>query len=436
MDAEGATVPYPEVIEAYKQWWRDAAHNGARFRVQKGETFPGYQFGEPFAYVRLVEDDTTESLDFETVAMQLYFQGMGGVLCREGWSPDEKSNVDCLWLSFGAVVDYRMNGRLAHREPSTMGWHWPADKYRLTFSEPSFSDLLPFQRYVMKKSLEKSGMPDPRVVLITDHLGNKSLVFNLHTFFPNLEEAMQMSGFINAFLPTYYSHTVFTNDYDAAIYPLLPFEAESEEELREQLWYAEADLREAARLEAALDAEAVPTAAEKQWYEVALRPETRFQVNWDQIVYDEHGAPYVVVRMAGEGESGYTFRETALHVADNDAGAVLRPPDGDADGQMSAEAMDEAQLALGLGDLIDFLMSGRLQKRRLQSDGWLKPRNYFEGRFSEPDTRLLPVQSRRTIIDLLHDVGIAEPKVALQTLADGGRLLHFSGFEAVVPESR
>jgi hypothetical protein len=429
-------------VEEFKQWWRDAINAGATFLLDEEDIFRGWQFGEPYLYVRLVTEEESGGAPFSDVARRLYALGTGAMVCRRGWSPDQTHNVDCLWVSYGDVVDFLFNGEMKEREPATLGWGPPVDQEDLHIKPPGQHILAGHQRFVLNQAMQVMGVGDTRVALVIDRLGTRSITFNLHAYIEDEEQAMNASAFINWFLPRYYLQTVYTNDYDVATFPVLPSEADIAEDNfspprdNNDTWY---DFhRRSARTAALLAADAIPRVGERRWRERAVAPETRFHFDIADMITAHLGAPHLVLRVAtgAEDEANtqtYTLSEAALAAVDLLHGAILCDQDWSLDRESEMDLMEaeDARLFLRLGDLVDYLMTGELIRRGFASDGWLYPMEYYSGRFSEPDLVLLPLACRHAIITAMQQAGISDHRVALQTLDNGRRLLHFSGHEVV-----
>ena len=326
-----------------------------------------------------------------------------------------------------------------------------------------YDTLFPHQRTVLQRLMQSFGVEKPKVSLLTDTDGNKSLVFNIREYISDEDVARHLSGFINWCLPYYYHQSLCLNDYIQALFPVLPLEAGVMETIgrpedakvyplddfptvrmvhmmvESQLPNAFAEERDEMtrtlqRLQAAYSADAVPTRGERRWREIALLPETRFRVDYDEVIGDNKEMPLLIVRKALPNEPGTTFRAVAMACVYLCQGVLLCEADWNREVVMTPYQFAEDIVVLRMGDLVDFLMTGSLERRRLVSDGWLLPGEYFEGRLTEPNSYLLPVQSRVAISHFMNLMGISNHKASLQII-DGDdqsfRLLHFSGHRVV-----
>lgn len=423
-----------ETKEHYQQWWRHAANGESLFRVEEDNVLRGSLFEEPYFHVRLIEDGDGEGQTFRDVARQLYYNGVGAILCRDGWAVEQKDNLDCLFLSFGDVVGFLMQGELIERHGSPIGWDSTLDKAKMRISEPDFETLFPHQRVVILQAMESLGVEKPKVGLVTDHKGKKGLVFNLHEYLPDEKAVARVSALIDWFLPRYYYQLVVKEDWNAAIYPVLPLSSGVQESLHgtsEPRDVLDEIYRSMRRMRAAHDADSVPTQGERIWRNIAASPESRFLLNVEERVDRPNGEHYLVLRLDPSGKhANATFRQAALVAADLHCGILLChvwpiPPGlGNKETEITA-------FSLRLGDVVDFLMTGNLERRRFASDGWAMASEHFGGILTEPDVRLLPLPSRMGILSAMNEFGVTDQTLSLQTLNDGRRLLFFGGHYTV-----
>jgi len=263
---------------AYREWWRDAVNlRGALFRIEE-EVIPG-PYGEPHCPIRLIEDPRT-GIDFLNIAMHLYRHSFGGILCRDRWGTVQGDNLDCLWLSYGEIVDYLIfSRRLVEYTTPVPGWRTPVDLRGIRLEAPGFDILTPLQRMTLTRAMKYLGIGDPRVVLCTDRLGNRCLMFNIHRYILEQETVMAIGNAINWCLPRFYAQALFKNDYEIAIHPILPFEATDEEAMYRIVLDAESDeLRKRVKTtaEAAKERRREPAAIRTHWLAMALDPGERF----------------------------------------------------------------------------------------------------------------------------------------------------------------
>ena len=436
---EPEASPVPPVD--YPQWWREAVGGGARFRLDLDDRFSGYQFGEPWVHARLVEA-ATGGETFDQIAEALYRRGLGVILCRDGWSIAQKGNHDVLFVGYGDVMDFMTSGEMTPREPGTLGWGEPVDTEGLRY-EPPDGVLLPYQRLALANALRARGVSDPRMTLVIDRRGTRSLVANLNAMLGDHDRAMNMSGLVNYYLPKYYYQIVIDNDGDIAAFPLLPSAEGGADGLARAV--EAADARRRAMLEGrtieeepAVDdaaseggsAETIPEESiqKQQWRQVTLSPSACFRFD-PAVVYDEDGVPFTMIHPAEAGTANaYSFRMVVLGLADRGTGAILCHSNWD------PNSSDSDYLMLNLGELVDFLMRGRLEPLKRGSDGWGMSEDLGGGTFTEPDPHVLPLQCRSFIQGAMTRAGVDEPRVALYTNRFGERSLRFSGWGAVLTE--
>ena len=441
-DAGAPSVPptdYPLPPVNYPQWWREAVGGGARFRLDMDDLFSGYQFGEPWVHARLVEA-ATGGEPFDQIAEVPYRRGLGVILCRDGWSIAQQGNYDVLFVGYGDIMDFMTSGKMVPREPGTLGWGKPVDTEGWQYESPD-GVLLPYQRLALAEALRAWGVSDPRMTLVIDRHGTRSLVANLNAMLGDRNRAMDMSGLVNYYLPKYYYQLVIENDENIAVFPLLPSAEGGADGLARAVEAADAQRRavlegRTAEDEPAVDdatseggsAEAIPEESpqKQQWRQVALSPLARFRFD-PAVVYDVDGVPFTMVHPAEAGSANvYSFRMMVLGLADRGTGVILCHSNWDPNGS------DSDCLMLNLGDIVDFLMRGHLEPLRLGSDGWGATKDLRGGTFTEPDPHVLPLQCRSSIQSAMTRAGVDEPRVALYTNRFGERSLHFSGWGAVL----
>ncbi|MEI6432938.1 MAG: hypothetical protein WCP07_12195, partial [bacterium] len=181
--------------------------------------------------------------------------------------------------------------------------------------------------------------------------------------------------------------------------------------------------------------DAIPSLGERRWRELALQPEARFALDEERSLDYGDGLSYLPLPLASLGEEGITFRDAAISAVRHASGLLLCrewPPTG----QISRGSIDDHLLWLRFGDLVDYLLTGELERRRLASREWLVPGEYYEGRLTKPDENVLPLVCRYVIGHMMEIFGVTRHTVSLQTIPGQERkyLLHFSGYETLKDE--
>ena len=429
-------APVNAAPQQYRQWWRAAANAGQRFRLDEADTFIGYQFGEPWAHARLMQSaDGGETL--AKIADLAYRRGLGLILCRDGCNISQRDNHDVLFVGYGEIVDFLVNGALEPREPSTRGWGSPIDFDGLQSSPPDMEVLLPYQCFHLDKALRTRGVHVPRVAVLTDCQGTRSLTLNLTASLGDQEQAMEMSGLVNYYLPRYYFQAVFDNDEAVAVYPLLPEDLQNMASVeRAEQWrrtQTEHDLA-AAKAKISEPFADVPSEyededspQERQWRKMIASPTARFRLDPAAVVHDTTGMPYTLVHLAAENVAGaYSFRTVALCLADSQSGAIFCHEDWQPDDGL------QDTLRFTTGKMIAFLMTANQRPRAIASKNWGIADGFSTGRYSEPDALILPLQCRRAILTAMERSGVENPLVALYTSHSGEHSLHFSGWESIL----
>ena len=138
-----------------------------------------------------------------------------------------------------------------------------------------------------------------------------------------------------------------------------------------------------------------------------------------------------VVRRNAPADPGMPLQQIAESLAKMGAGCVLceetwKPP-------VAIEAAPPVRsldaLYLSLGDLVTFLVTGKWEADPDPNAD--EAADVAAGQYSEPGYRLFPLFCRHAIVDVLKRNGVSEPRVALQTMPEGGQRLLFSGGAAI-----